>query len=259
MKKMFWFKLVPILVIVFGIFLANKFSWQGEDISILSINGDKVEMINVSPSRGMVNTYVVEDMDLWIPNGMGWYPANRLGLIVKNDVKLAQRTAFYNFGFWPKQVMLEQKWHQGKSLLSLLGPVGFIRYKLMSAEWLWRNEKLDINNISEIMPRDMADSVRLLSDIKINVINATGKNGLGNMIADRLEWFGLMVTSVQTYEAQKSCQLFYDYSAKDRESAVILANIFACEVVNRQGLMELIVGTEMEEVIKYSQTYVRSF
>jgi len=252
-------KIFIFCLVVGGVILGNKVSWQGGDVSILSINDEKVEMINVSPSRGMVNTYVVENMDLWIPNGMGWYPANRLGLIVKNDVKLAQRTAFYNFGFWPKEVIFGQKWNENRSLLSILGPIGFIKYRLMSEEWLWRNDKLDINNLSEVIPRDLADNGRLVSDIKINVVNATGKNGFGNMIADRLEWFGLMVTSVQTYEPQKSCQLFYDFSSKDKETAVILANIFGCEVINRQGLLELVLGTDMEEVIKYSQTYVRSF
>lgn len=247
------------LILIGSFFVANKMSWQGGDILILNIIDDKVEMINISAQRGMVNVYTVENMDVWIPNGMGWYPINRFGLIVKNDVKLVQRTAFYNFGFWPKVVLFDKKWNQNKSLLSILGPIGFVKYHLMSDDWLWRFDKLEINNLSELIPRDLSDSTRLLSDIKINVVNATGKNGFGNMVADRLEWFGLMVTSVQTYEPQKSCQLYYEFSEKNKETAVALLNIFGCEPINRQGSFELVLGTDMEEVIKYSQSYVRSF
>jgi hypothetical protein len=251
-------KLFLILVIIGGVFWANKYSWQGGDISILSINEDKVEMINVSPSRGMVNTYVIENMDLWIPNGMGWYPASRLGLIVNDDIKLAREVMFYNFGFWPKQVLRQQKWNQNKSLWSMLGPIGLIRYRLISENWLWRNDKLKLANLFEIMPRDMASNDIVSSDVKINVINASGKNGFGNMIADRLEWLGLMVTSVQTFELQKTCQIYYEYLGKETKVALMLAQIFGCETINRQGMFELILGTDIEEVIKYSQTYVRA-
>jgi len=253
-------KIIVILIFVVGLFLANKFSWQGDDILILNMDGDKVEMVNVSAQRGMVNVYTVENMDVWIPNGMGWYPANRLRLIVKDDAKLASKVVFYNFGFWPNHVILDQKWNSNKNLLAMLGPVGWIKYRLMSDNWLWRNDSIDVGELAESMPRDLANSEVISNDIKINVVNATSKNGFGNMIADRLEWFGLMVTSVQTFEPQQKCQIYYD-SAKQNKNinvAKTLADIFGCELINRGGLFEIVLGQDMEEVIKYSQTYVRA-
>lgn len=253
-------KIIVILIVVLGVFLVNKFSWQGVDISILNIVDDKVEMINVSSTRGMVDVYTVENMDIWIPNGMGWYPASRLGLIVKDDVQLAKKVSFYNFGFWPKHVILDQKWNSNKNLLAMLGPVGWLKYRLMLDSWLWRSGAINITELAESMPRDLADSEVISTDIKINVVNATGKNGLGNMVADRLEWFGLMVTSVQTFEPQKTCQIYFDSAkiSKNREVANTLAKIFECELINRAGLFEIVLGQDMEEVIKYSQTYVRA-
>lgn len=259
MKKIFWFRIVPILVIILGVFWANKMSWQGGDLAILSIDGDKVEMVNVSPERGMVNSYEVKNMDLWIPNGMGWYPVSRLGLIVKNDVNLARKVMFYNFGFWPKYVIWQGTWNDNKSLWSILGPVGWLRFRLLSDQWLWKNETLKINNLVEIMPRDMSNSQVIAADIKINVVNASGKNGLGNMIADRLEWWGLMVTSVQTSQEEKESVIYVDFKNKNLEIVNLLAKIMGCKVINRDGGIELILGTDIEEMIKYSQTYVRAF
>lgn len=252
-------KLLLILVTVLVGFLLNKFSWQGEDISILLIDNDKVKLVNVSPQRGMVNTYLVENMDLWIPNGMGWYPASRLGLIVKDDTKLAQNTVFYNFGFWPKYILKQSNWNDTKTLVSMLGPVGFIKYRLQSDGWLWKSDNLKLNDLKEIVPRDMADNRIVSSDIKINVINASGKDGFGNMIADRLEWFGLMVTSVQTFDIQKLCQINVENVDRQMMTANILSKIFNCKIENRPGLFELILGTDNEEMVKYSQTYVRAF
>lgn len=256
-------KLFLILIVVGGVFIANKFSWQGDDLSILSIVGDRVEMVNISPERGMVNSYLVEDTDLWIPNGMGWYPSSRLGLIVKNDVNLARKVMFYNFGFWPKYVIWQGTWNDNKSLWSILGPVGWLRFRLLSDQWLWKNETLKINNLAEIMPRDMSNSQVIRADIKINVVNASGKNGLGNMIADRLEWWGLMVTSVQTSQEEKESVIYVDFNKarqnKSFETISLLAKIMGCKVINRDGGVELILGTDIEEMIKYSQTYVRAF
>jgi len=258
-KKFFWFKIFPILVLIGVLVLLNKYSWQGDDISILSINNDKVEIISVSPDRGVVNDYTVENVDLWIPNGMGWYPVSRAGLIVKNDENLAKKIAFYNFGFWPKLVIINEKWDSNQSLLSHLGPVGFLRYKLSTDNWLWKKDTLKMQNLAEIMPRDMADNKVIFADIKLNIVNATGKNGFGNMIADRLEWWGAMVTSVQTRDVENKSRLYFDFKSKEAIYARELATIFGCEAQDRAGGIELVLGTELEEVLKYSQTYVRSF
>ena len=198
-------------------------------------------------------------MDLWIPNGMGWYPAARLGMIIKNDVNLAKKTTFYNFGFWPKQVSLSGKWNSEKSLWSILGPFGYVRFKILSEDWLWKSDNLKDQNYSEIIPRDLADSKIIANDLKINVVNASGKNGFGNMVADRLEWFGLMILSVQTADIEKGCRLVFDFKSKESETLNNLAEILSCEKNNQTGVVELVLGEDLSEMLKYSQTYVRSF
>lgn len=247
------------MILIGSIFIANKMSWQGDDFSIFSINEDKVEIINISPERGMINVYEINNVDLWIPNGMGWYPVSRLNLIVKGDKELAKKIAFYNFGFVTKKVVIGKDWNKNDFLWSNLGPGGWLRYRLTVDEWLWKSETLSIENLDEFMPRDMADSKILSADIKINVINATGKNGFGNMMADRLEWFGLTVTSVQTRDVEKSCQIYFDFSKPEKEIINNLAGVLECKINNRVGMTELVLGTDMEEMLKYSQTYVRAF
>ncbi len=252
-------KLVILVLVIGGGFLVNKMSWQGDDLAILSINSDKVEMVNISPSRGMVNSYEIQNMDLWIPNGMGWYPVSRLSLIVKDDEELARKVFFYNFGFWPQVVLRDKSWKDNLSLWKMLGPVGWLRFRLLTDQWLWKKDVLKIDNLVEVMPRDMAQTKILEADIRINVVNASGKNGLGNMIADRLEWWGLMVTSVQTREVEDKCRIYFDFKNKNKEIMSFLAKILNCEKIDRSGQVELVLGQEYEEMIKYSQTYVRSF
>jgi hypothetical protein len=258
MKKIFWFKVFPLLIVIGVFFGLNRSSWQGDDLSILSMRNDKLEIINVSPERGMVNTYAVENMDLWIPNGMGWYPASRLGLIVKDDDDLARKVTFYNFGFWPKVISRNENWGDNRSLWSMLGPVGWLRFRLMSDDWLWKKDSLDMANLVEIMPRDMSNNKIIQADIKINVINASLKNGFGNMIADRLEWWGLTVTSVQTSEVEEKTKLFYDFKSKNGVTLKLLAKIIGAESVDSAENFQLVLGTDLEGVLKYSQTYVRS-
>jgi len=253
------FKIIFLILILGIIFILNKFSWQGEDVTILSINGEKVEMVNVSPERGVINNYEVKNMDIWIPNGMGWYPVSRLGLIIKDDVELAKKIAFYNFGFWPKFVVKQDNWSSDKQLISMLGPVGWLRFRLTSDDWLWRKELLKVEDLAEVMPRDLALNKILKADIKINIVNSSGKNGFGNMMADRLEWWGLMVTSVQTRDVEKETKIYVDFKSKDIETINFLAKIMGCKVINQSGSNELVLGTDVEEMVKYSQTYVRSF
>lgn len=250
------------MTIIVGVFVANKMSWQGEDFSIFSIDAEKVEIVNISPERGMVNSYEIKNMEVWIPDGKGWYPVSRLGLIVKNDIELVKKIAFYNFGFWPKVVVLNGGWNNNQFMWKALGPIGWIRYRLSVDEWLWKSDILNKDNLAEEIPRDMADSEILSADIKLNVVNATGKNGFGNMVADKLEWWGMTVTSVQTRDVEKECQIYFDFnSAKQSnnfEKFELLAKIIGCKTVNREGSSELVLGTDSEEMVKYSQTYVRS-
>jgi len=216
-------------------------------------------MINISPERGVVNSYEIKNMDVWIPNGMGWYPVSRLGLIIKDDKELAKKIAFYNFGFWPKFVVKQDNWSSDKQLISMLGPVGWLKFRLTSDDWLWRKEVLNKDNLAEVMPRDLALNNILKADIKINIVNSSGKNGFGNMMADRLEWWGLMVTSVQTRDIEKSCQIYFDYKSKEKETLNNLAMMLNCNKNDRVGSVELVLGTDVDEMVKYSHTYVRSF
>ena len=259
MKKIFWFKIIPVLVLLGAALVFNKYSWQGDDFSILSIDGDKVKLVNISPERGMVNIYDVANMDLWIPNGMGWYPAERLGLIVKDDVNLAKKITFYNFGFWPNQVSLAGKWDGNQSLWSMLGPFGFVRFKFSQEDWLWKDDDLKGQNYSEVIPRDLSNNRVMSNNVRINIINASGKNGFGNMMADRLEWYGLMVLSTQTAEVEKDCRLFFDFNGREKSIMQSVAQILGCKTVNRVGVVELVLGEDLAQMIKYSQTYVRAF
>ena len=64
-----------------------------------------VTLINISPARGMVNNLeIFGEVNLWIPNGMGFYPASKLKLILEqesNQPNLGKMIAFIILVFGP--------------------------------------------------------------------------------------------------------------------------------------------------------------
>ena len=98
-------------------------------------------------------------------------------------------------------------------------------------------------------------------NIRLVVVNASGKNGFGNMVADRLGWWGIMVTTVDTREEEDGCQINYNSEVRaEKDISQKLADILVCKTKGVSGDgMEVVLGKGIEEMIKYSETYVRTF
>lgn len=249
----------------------NHISWKGKDFLILEVADDKVTLINISPGRGMINSLLIAGtVDLWIPNGMGWYPASKLKLILEQEDKqpnLGKMVAFYNFGFWPERVEVGGNWRTNKWLWGNLGPLGWIKFRFQADDWLQKSEIIsrqlssEKENLEEIMPRDMADNQVSENNIRVTVVNASGKNGFGNMVADRLGWWGMMVTAVDTREESDGCLIKFNSGiSKEKEIAIKLGSILSCQISGIEGgEMEVVLGKGVERMVKYSETYVRTF
>jgi hypothetical protein len=251
-----------LILSIFGLVMVKK-SWRSGDFSMLVIKNSGLEMVNISPNRGMVNRVLVDEkVEVWIPGGMGWYPAGKIKLILETEKEkelLGRKIAFYNFGFWPDKIIVADNWQEIKILSKTLGPVGVIRYWLLSENWIQKDEIInkplteEKELLAETMLRDMANDSFYEKNVKVNIVNASGKNGFGNFIADKVEWMGGTVVSVTTGGAEKGCLL----TGKDLKNINLIWN---CEVKNDDdNEIKIILGEELEGMVKYSQTYVRSF
>jgi hypothetical protein len=270
-KNKFFLILIAAAVVILSGWWINRISWKGDDFLFMEVFEDRLTLINISPVRGMINSLEISGaVDLWIPNGMGWYPASKLKLILdqeKNQPNLGKITAFYNFGFWPELVESGDNWRTNQWLWKNLGPLGWLRFRLQADDWLQKNESinrqlpLEKENLEEIMSRDMADNLVIEKNIRLAVVNASGKNGFGNMVADRLGWWGMMVTAVDTSEETDECRISYRGGfPTEKEISQILAKILSCRLEEKEGGgMEVVLGRETERMVKYSETYVRTF
>lgn len=273
MKKRVNFFLLLIVVATVGLggWWTYRTSWRGDDFLIMEIVDSGVTLINISPARGIVNNLeIFGEVNLWIPNGMGFYPASKLKLILEqesNQPNLGKMIAFYNFGFWPNRVETGGDWQTNQWLWENLGPLGWFRFRLQVDNWLQKKEilyrqlPLEKESLEEIMSRDMAENGIIDKNIRVAVVNASGKNGFGNMVADRLGWWGMMVTAVDTEEESDECQIRYNGKVPaEKEISLKLGDILSCQLTeNEGGEMEVVLGRGIERMVKYSETYVRTF
>ena len=263
--------LIGIVMLGWGGWWAYQSSWKGGDFLIMEVEKEKLTFVNISPSRGMINSLLVlGSVDLWIPNGMGYYPTSKLQLILEQEnsqPNLGKMVAFYNFGLWPVSVIYNEDWQNNRWLWKNLGPLGWLRFRLQADDWLQKKETIsgDLSlakeSLEEKIPRDMAENDVIEKNIRLVVVNASGKNGFGNMVADRLGWWGIMVTTVDTREEEDGCQINYNSEVRaEKDISQKLADILVCKTKGVSGGgMEVVLGKGIEEMIKYSETYVRTF
>lgn len=243
-------------------------------MGIISPSG--VAILSISPERGMVNLLETEgEVALWLPEGMGWYPSNKMKKIAddrKDD--LMQKMFFYNFGFQPEKVAYVadiEEWRNW-SLVKYLGIVDWLRYKFQEENWLYKKETLGRSLLSEkelldeVLPRDFADSELLKGELKVTVFNSSGENGLGSFMADRLNWMGFNVVGVESETVKDNCELAISVNAEDlmKKYTDLLAKTYKCSRVSNNTLLVnellLYLGRSYASMVKYdSYNYVRTF
>lgn len=276
MKKYKWFFLI------FGmVFLGLLFKWiwqsraiTGKDLKLGLLLDDGVGLVSISWDRRMVNSLkVAPEVHVWIPGGLGWYQADRVARVLKQEGQPEdeKNIFFYNFGFNPDVVLRLSDfddWDKDLLLISKIGWWDYFRFKNALSTMIFKDEELE-TEISEaswlerIWARDFADSGLLSDDVRVTVINTTDESGLANFVASRLEWSGVTVVGLLNDEVVvENCEIRLGSGVEDSLVLNLISNYFDCQVKDglylADGEIELYLGESFSQMIKYL-SYVRSF
>lgn len=262
-------KIIISLVIILIVGLILKKGWRNNDFKMGVVTPDRVALLSISPQRGMINLMTISpEVELWLPEGMGWYPSNKIKKIFDNDrnTELIKKMFYYNFGFFPERIAFftdVDEW-RGWKLVKYLGVVDWFRYLVQQDNWLYKTEligrslELEKEKMDEILPRDFADGELQSEEVKISVVNATNENGLGSFVADRLNWMGFNVVSVESEGRKESCEIMVKTTANalTKKYTDQLAQMYKCSQISNVSLLPdeavLYLGQNYASMIKYS-------
>lgn len=278
-KKLVWLGLVGLIgIIVFlvdvrrglGIFFKDDYR-----IAVLADNG--MSLVNVSPNRGMVNVLYFLDKDtyIWVPSGYGWYRADKISGLLKQEKKreLDSDVFFYNFGFKADAVIWVSdlnNWDQWSQMSGKIGLIPSVFFKWRSSNMFFKEENItgDIwENVAldEILRREFSDNVLVEEGIRLSVYNATLKDSLASFLSDRLTWAGLSVLSVGDWPGGKidKCRVIFKNNLEKTKTFAFLKDKFiSCDFVSNDQMaekeIEIVIDSAWAEMINYS-TYVRTF
>lgn len=261
------------IILIFGVilffFLILRKGWRRSDFKLGIITSDRVALLSISSSRGMINLLTINpEVEVWLPKGMGWYPSNKIKKIYDDNknTDLMKEMFSYNFGFIPEKIAVFSEVNDWRDwdLIKYLGIVDWFRYIVEQDNWLYKTEvinrslSLEKENLDEILPRDFADSELQRGEIKIAVANATEENGLGSFVADRLNWMGFNVVSVESEAKKDSCEIMVKTTTNEltKKYTDILAEMYKCSLVSNASLLPdeavLYLGQNYASMIKYS-------
>ena len=262
------------IISIAGLGLVKGF--QKNDFRLGIIAPDRVAILSISPGRGMINLLTVNpEVEVWLPEGMGWYPSNKIKKIFDNDkdMELMKKMFYYNFGFLPERIAFFSEVNDWRDfeLIKYLGVVDWARYLVEQENWLYKTEvinrsfELEKETLDEILPRDFADNELMGGEIKITVVNTTEENGLGAFVADRLNWMGFNVVSVESgggKVAEGEIMVNAPDNSLAKKYTSLLAQIYSCSQKSNETLLPdeavLYLGQNYASMLKYS-SYVRTF
>jgi hypothetical protein len=259
--------LIIILVLIAGLIL--KKGWRKNDFKLGVVTPDRVALLSISPSRGMINLMTIApEVEVWLPEGMGWYPSNKIKKIYENDgnTELLKKMFYYNFGFYPEKIAFFVDVEEWRSwgLVKYLGVVDWVRYLFQQDNWLYKTEvigrslELEKEKMDEILPRDFADGELQSGEVKVSVVNGTSENGLGSFVADRLNWMGFNVVTVESEGNKENCEIMVKTTVNEltKKYTDLLAQMYKCSLVSNASLLPdeavLYLGQNYASMIKYS-------
>lgn len=277
MKKMLFYVIVGLILIGivawdtskgFEIFLKN-------DYKMAMISPQGLGLISVSSNRGMINFLVIgPEVMVWVPRGYGWYKADRIyGLLKQEDrMDLASEIMFFNFGnncrkiIWGDDLLAWEEWGNMVNHLGVL-PSIYLKWRMSEMffnEEVNNNQLVDNVRLDEVLSREFSEDRLIEEDIKVSVFNATGSNLLATFVAEKLNWLGINVLTVgdNTTEMDE-CILKYGIDVEKSKTFSVIRDIFSdCQVSAEgnilAGEMELVLGRKWSQMINYD-SYVRSF
>jgi len=260
--------IVLILFLIIGVWVLFR-AWRRDDFKIGIITSDNVALLSISPSRGMINLMTVApEVELWFPEGMGWYPSSKIKKIYETEknIDLIKKMFYYNFGFFPEKIAFftdVNEW-RGWELVKYLGVIDWLRYLIEQDSWLYKTEVLNRSMemekevLDEVLPRDFADSELQSGEIKISITNATQENGLGSFVADRLNWMGFNVVAVESEGNKENCEIMVKTALDEltKKYTEMLAKIYKCSQISNAALLPnevvMYLGQNYASMIKYN-------
>jgi len=265
-----WWSIGIFLTLLVIFFLYKNRAWWNGDYRLGIVTPSGISIVSMSPKREMTNVLTVgEEVEVWLPGGMGWYASNRVKKIFEMDKNkdLIDKMFYYNFGFLPDKVMYldsVENW-QGWALVKSLGWGKWCRYKLGEGDWFLKTEKFnqsllaDEERLNKILSRDFSEENLNNSGIKMMVINKSEEDGLGAFVTKRLEWMGFNVVEVKNGEKSDNGRVVI---GKQNENALIkkysekLAKIYNVPIEIDERLlpeeMELELGANYTSMVKYN-------
>ncbi len=247
--------LVLILVLTAGAWFKNN--WRDDDIRIAVVDEKGILLKTVSWQRRMVNELQIQpEVEVWIPNGMGWYRSEDVIKLIKQEKnpQLLNQILFYNFGFSPDRIGddnfgLLNNWRYFWEKDSLM-----IKKETVATS-LFRSKEL----LDEILPRDFADGRILREDVRLSIYNGGQSNGLASFVANFLERSGVTILGVDTDDnvnKTKVCQInFGPETILTNTGKLIKQNFSQCGLNNdnslNRGEIELYFGDNYSSMINY--------
>ncbi|MFA6250583.1 MAG: hypothetical protein WC686_03720 [Candidatus Shapirobacteria bacterium] len=272
MKK---FKIITAVIILVAmvagmVYWQSRSKWDGRrDYRLAMISQDGLGLIAISPTRRMVNTVRIDGKTrVWVPGGMGWYEAAKIEKIFlqEKNYRLVEEIFFYNFGFWPDEFEFGalDRWQSRSILGRQLGWLGYLKYKLMEPNLIFKDEDVAGENsnlaselLDEVAPRDLADSQILGGNLKFRLYNTSQQKGLAAFLGRRMEWAGYFVMSVENFdEKSNNCQVVVNSKTKENGDLGKIISWWECAVKPDEGLpddeVEVYWGEAVGEMLKYS-------
>lgn len=266
MKNRKWWKIWGLIIIgVAAAAWSGVRGWNNDDFKMAVVGDNGIMIRSVSWQRGMINELWVDGkVPIWVPRGMGWYQADKIGKLLAQEKKeyLTNEVMFYNFGFVPDIVVSgnDDNWPSNVEVIKKWGVEGYLRYLWSKPRMMVKRETISTDLIkeadflNEIIRRDFADSRLLAEDLRLTVYNVGQSQGLANFMSRILEWSGFEVVGVDNYtgEVTDSCLISYGNSVDSTYGFEVIKKEFGdCRFQKNQELDEM--GVELYFGDSYSQ------
>lgn len=268
-------------LVIFGMFLTvigvmllnNQAKWSDNDFRVGVIGNQGLILKSISLQRSMVNDLEIDkEVSVWIPNGMGWYQSDKIKKIIDQEQKpnLVNDIFFYNFGFVPDIVVFDnsESWSNNWLIVKKWGWGNYLKYKWAGNKMMIKKEniKSDLTKsnevLSEIIPRDLADSRLLREDLRITVYNSGQSDGLASFMSRILEWCGFTVVGIDNLSLNvEKCNMSFGENVEGTYGYDILKTQFNnCNIEKNvdlgKGEVELYFGDNYSQMLNY-QSYLQ--
>lgn len=237
----------------------NKKQKLGSDYKIGILADDGISLVSISKERKMINILKIgNDVQIWIPGGMGWYRNSVIKKFLLQEKKLEvfSDIIFYNFGFKVDKVLFLKKTDEWRNKF-WWKLIFYNNNYLTKEEFLDKNIDQSDDFLDEVMIRDFSETKIIKEELKLSVINTTNIGGLANFMTKRIERSGFLVVFVgnDTDKVIENCLLVFGRGVKNTYSWEMLNDQFKCDQKEDlelgEGEIEIYFGDNFASMIKY--------